>query len=400
MHQNRQKCELMRTLEDKTVNQYILHKHHLSDGSQALDVLQVVNDIIALHATSVGTPYISLFARTKNFQRSDLDQEFYRKRNLVRLRAMRGTLFIASSDLAPVLFQATKLPEHHLLSLTQRWGISSSEYCELSEKLCSILKGGGKTLPQIRKALPRGIVRTIELREGKSAYKWTNVKWVLSVMTRSGTVMSEKDAGSLRITKANRYVLFREIYPKLYFDSVSRQEARAMLVERYIKAFGPVTEEDIAWWTGFKKADLKEALETIEKKLLPMKISGSDREYLMSESDFKQLVKFKPLTTSSALLLPYEDPFTKGYKLRERLVEKEHDKKVYVGGGVQPTILLDGKIVGIWNRNVEQGKGPTRLLLFQKLGKNMEKAIIQKAKAIGKLMTNRDTSVEIVQSNV
>lgn len=67
---------------------------------------------------------------------------------------------------------------------------------------------------------------------------------------------------------------------------------------------------------------------------------------------------------------------------------------------MQPTIMLDGKIVGIWNRNVEQGRGPTRLLLFQKLGKNMEKAIIQKAKAIGKLMTNRDISVEIVQSNV
>jgi hypothetical protein len=182
----------MRTLEDRTVNQYVLHKHHLSDGSQALDVLHVVNDIIALHATSVGTPYISLFARTKNFQRSDLDQEFYEKRNLVRLRAMRGTLFIVSSDLAPVLFQATRLPEYHLSTLTKRWGISSSEYSGLSEELCSILKGGGKTLPQIRKALPREMVRTIELREGKSVYRWTNVKWVLSVMMRLGTVISEK----------------------------------------------------------------------------------------------------------------------------------------------------------------------------------------------------------------
>jgi uncharacterized protein YcaQ len=306
----------MQALEEQTVNQYVLHKQHLLDDSRAQNVMQAVNDIIALHATSVGTPYISLFARIRNFQRSDLDQEFYERRNLVRLRAMRGTLFIVSSDSAPVLFQATRLSEHHLSNLTERWGILSSEYHELSAKLYNILKGGGKTLTQIRKALPREIVRTIELKEGKSVYKWTNVKWVLSVMMRLGTVISEKDAGSLRITKANRYVLFREIYPKLYLDSVSRQEAKAMLVERYVKAFGPVTEEDIAWWTGFKKADLKEALETIEKKSLPTKISGSDREYLMSESDFEQLFKFKPLPTSSALLLPYEDPFTKGYKLR------------------------------------------------------------------------------------
>ena len=222
----------MKALEEKIVNQYVLHKQHLLDDSQAQSVLQAVNDIIALHATSVGTPYISLFARMKNFQRSHLDQEFYQKRNLVRLRAMRGTLFITSSDLAPTLFQATKLPEHHLMSLTQRWGISPSEYHELSEKLCTILKGGGKTLPQIRKALPKEIVRKIELREGKSIYKWTNVKWVLSVMTRAGTVISEKDAGSLRLTKANQYVLFRETYPKLNLDSIKEQEARVMLIER------------------------------------------------------------------------------------------------------------------------------------------------------------------------
>jgi len=386
----------MRTPEDKTVNQYVLHKQHLLDDSQAQSVLQAVNDIIALHATSVGTPYISLFARTKNFQRSDLDQEFYRKRNLVRLRAMRGTLFIASSDLAPVLFQATKLSEHHLLSLTQRWGISSSEYRELSEKLCSILKGGGKTLPQIRKALPREIVRTIELREGKSVYKWTNVKWVLSVMTRSGTVISEKDAGSLRITKANQYVLFREIYPKLNLDSITGQEARVMLVERYIKAFGPVTEEDIAWWTGFTKTIMKEALAIIEKKLLYLKINGANGEYLTLTSDYKRLVKFKSLTSPSALLLPYEDPFTKGYKMRERLIDKEHEKKVYIGGGVQPTILVNGKVVGTWNRNIEEGKGPIKLLFFQKPDKNVERAIVEKAKAIGKLMADRDISVEIV----
>lgn len=59
----------MQTLEEPMVTQYILHKHHLLEGSQAENLLQVVNDIIALHATSVGTPYISLFNRMRNFQR-------------------------------------------------------------------------------------------------------------------------------------------------------------------------------------------------------------------------------------------------------------------------------------------------------------------------------------------
>jgi hypothetical protein len=191
-------------------------------------------------------------------------------------------------------------------------------------------------------------------------------------------------------------VLFRGIYPKLNLDSITGQEARVMLVERYIKAFDPVTEEDIAWWTGFTKTIMKEALAKIEKKLLYVKINDANGEYLTLTSDYKQLVKFKSWTTPSALLLPYEDPFTKGYKLRERLVDKEHEKKVYIEGGVQPTILVNGKVVGTWNRNIEEGKGPIKLLFFQKPEKDVERAITEKAKAVGKLMAGRNISVEIV----
>lgn len=385
----------MQTLEQHAVTQYILHKHHLLNSSQAENVLQVVNDIIALHATSVGTPYISLFARMKNFQRKHLDEEFYVKRNLVRLGAMRSTLFITSTESAPMLYQATKWSQSQLLKWIHKWGILPSEYLELTEKLHNLLKEGGKTLSEIRKDVPRDMVRTIELRVGKAIYKRTNVNIVLNAMLLRGIVISEKRPGTLRITEANRHMFLQEIYPKLNLDSIESEEARAMLVKRYVRAFGPVTEEDIAWWTGFNKTDTRKALATIEKELLPVKINGLKRDYLMLETDYEQFVKFKPLETRSVSLLPYEDPYTKGYKVRDRLIDVEHDKKTYVGGGVLPTILLKGVILGTWNRNIEEGKGPIKLTFFLQPEKDVEREVIQKAKAIGRLMTNREISVKI-----
>jgi hypothetical protein len=387
----------METLQEHTIDRYVLHKHHLLEGSEATDVLQVVNDILALHATSVGTPYLSLFARMKNFQKKHLDEEFYAKRNLVRLRAMRGTLFIISAELAPVLYQATKSPESQLLKRFYGWGLLPSEHRELTERLHNILKGGGKTLPEIRRAIPREMIRTIELREGKTIYKWTNVKLVLTAMMRKGLVISEKDFGTLRITKANRYVLFQEIYPNLNLKSINIEEAKVMLVKRYVKAFGPVTEEDIAWWTGCSKADVKKALATMKEELLNVKIENLKWEYTMLKTDYKQLVKFKPkpLETCSISLLPYEDPYTKGYKIRDRLIDMELEKTAYVGGGVQPTILLNGKIVGTWNRNIEEGKRPIKLRFFQQPEEDVKNKAIQKAKANGKLITNQEISVEI-----
>jgi len=385
----------MRALEDSVVTQYILHKHHLLKGSQAENVLETVNDIIALHATSAETPYISLFNRVKNFQRKHLDEEFYIRRNLLRFQAMRGTLFITSTQSAPTLYQATKIPEPQLLKWTQKWGMKPSEQRELTQKLCSILKGGGKTLPEIKRALSKGMVKSFELRAGKTVYKMTNVNIVLNVMMHLGLVVSEKAAGTLRITEANRYFLFQEIYPKLNLESVRSEEAKAMLINRYVEAFGPVTEEDISWWTGFGKTDIKEALAVMEANLLHVKMSSLREDYVMLRTDYEQLVKFKPLRTDSTSLLPYEDPYTKGYKARDRLIDREHEKTVYVGGGAQPTILLNGKIIGTWNQNIEKGKEPIKLRFFIQPEKNVKREVFQKAKTIGKLMTNREVSIEI-----
>lgn len=294
-----------------------------------------------------------------------------------------------------MLYQATRMTESELLKWTQKWGIQPSEYRVLTEKLQNILKGCGKTLPEIKKALPRDMMKSVELRAGKTIYKMTNVNIVLNAMMRMGMVISEKGVGILSITKANRYVLFQEIYPKLNLESVGSEEARIMLVKRYIQAFGPVTEEDIVWWTGFGKTETKEALAALEMELLHVNIEGFKEEYLMLKKDYKQLVKFKPLETHSISQLPYEDPYTKGYNVRDRLIDKEREKTVYVGGGVQPTIILNGKIIGTWDRNIEQGRGPIKLRFFQQPEKDVEKEVVQKAKAIGRLMADKETSVEI-----
>ncbi len=233
------------------------------------------------------------------------------------------------------------------------------------------------------------------MKVSKTVYRRTNAKLALSAMMLKGNVISEKDAGTLRITKANRYVLFEEMYRKLNLESVGSEEAKARLVKCYIKAFGPVTEEDIAWWTGFSKTDIKKAMATAEKELLPVKINGLKEDYLMLKTDYEQFVKFKPLKTRSLQLLPYEDPFTKGYKTRDRLIDREQEKKAYVGGGVQPSILLNGKIIGTWSRNIEQGKGPIKLEFFMRPERDVEKEVVQTAKAIAGLMGSRETKIEV-----
>jgi len=257
------------------------------------------------------------------------------------------------------------------------------------------LKKGVKTLKEIKKALPKEIVRSIELRVGRASYKMTNVSVVLNAMMRMGTVTSEKDVETLRLTEANRYMLLQEIYPKLDLNSVGSEDAKAILVRCYIKAFGPVTEEDITWWTGFSKADTTRALAALKQELRRVGIGGVEREYLILETDYEQFLKFKPAECRFLLLLPYEDPYTKGYRLRDRFVDRRLEKRVYIGGGVEPTILLNGKIIGTWNRSIEEGKEPVKLRFFEHFEKEVGEEAIQKAEAVGRLMADQEVVVEI-----
>jgi hypothetical protein len=175
----------------------------------------------------------------KNFKKEQLDQELYEKRNLIRLEAMRRTLFITSTHLAPMLYQATKTPESYRLKRLQRWGIAKPEYERLAKELYAILKKGKKTLPEIKRALPTETVRSLQLRVGNTSYEGTNVNIVLGSMIRDRIVVREKDkeTSSKPDARANRYMLFEDAYPKLDLHSVTGEEAKTSLLHHYIRSF-------------------------------------------------------------------------------------------------------------------------------------------------------------------
>jgi len=73
---------------------YCMSRQHLEVSSKTSDLLKVVDDLCGLHATSTLTPYLSLFSRMKKFDPKMLDFELGENGRLVRIRGVRGTLFV------------------------------------------------------------------------------------------------------------------------------------------------------------------------------------------------------------------------------------------------------------------------------------------------------------------
>ena len=90
----------------------------------------VADDVVGVHATSPATPYLSLHSRIRDLRPADLDDASYGQRSLLRLKGMRGTVFLFSRGLAPLVFAATRAAT---LASDRRWlAVNEQAYARLA----------------------------------------------------------------------------------------------------------------------------------------------------------------------------------------------------------------------------------------------------------------------------
>jgi hypothetical protein len=131
---------------------------------------------------------------------------------------------------------------------------------------------------------------------------------------------------------------------------IDAEDAREELARRFLHWFGPTTVQRLAVWTGVQPRDGAETWRSIEKELVAVDIRGESRSMLAADLD--ALTGAAQLT--GVRLLPFDDAFTKLDK--ELLVADEKRRGTVfppIGrsvGHIPGAILVDGEIVGSWQR--------------------------------------------------
>ncbi|MBZ0281562.1 MAG: winged helix DNA-binding domain-containing protein [Anaerolineae bacterium] len=142
------------------------------------------------------------------------------------------------------------------------------------------------------------------------------------------------------------FMLLEEALPPV--PSLSHNEAVAELAKRYFISRGPTTLQNFADWSGLLMTDARAGLEAVKPFLISETIDG--QTYWMPPS-------MPTLPAHPVFLLPGFDEYVLGYRDRSAVLEPQYAQRVCPGGnGVfQPTIVSDGRIVGIWKRTVKKG---------------------------------------------
>ncbi len=156
---------------------------------------------------------------------------------------------------------------------------------------------------------------------------------------------------------------------------LERKDALHELAKRYFQSHGPATFDDFINWSGLSNVDAKSAFESIQSEMTKETLNQSEYWY------FGNLEK-NPLP-DKVYLLPAFDEYILGYKNRDLFLKTEHNRKVITANGLfYPTIIVNGKVVGIWKRTLSKGKAILDFQLFDNLNKMRQTAIKDKVKRL------------------
>lgn len=157
------------------------------------------------------------------------------------------------------------------------------------------------------------------------------------------------------------------------------QVARAELVRRYLRSYGPSTRSDFASWVGVRAGDADPWWGRVEDELT--EVDAGCRAWILTE-DLDALQS--PPQAKGVRLLPPGDPYTQ-MRDRSTIVTKEHQRAVWTTVGSPGAVLVDGAIVGTWRPRKQGRRLAVTIAPFDTLRARHRRALEEEAEQIAPL---------------
>lgn len=333
----------MRHLDDAERRRRLVVRHaHRGDAHSPHEAALAV---VALHSTDPVAMTLAVAARTGAATSEPLDRALYRDRTLVRLLAMRRTVFAVPVDEVPDVLGATRAMAANqrrvTVKLLRDGGIEGDveDFLARAERaaLDFVAQAGEFTSADLAAADPILATRFTLVPAGAGASQSVASR-LLTMLSADGTVLRASVVGdwtSVRFRWAGRAHWLPELPPVPDAATASSAVAR-----RWLARYGPATPADLQWWTGWTKGATTAALAGVATE----EVEAEDGPALVLEGDAEPTPDVEP----TVALLPGLDPSAMGWRERGFHLGDLGPRVFDTVGNAGPTVWVDGRIVGGW----------------------------------------------------
>jgi Winged helix DNA-binding domain len=311
-------------------------------GSTFRAPAEAVRFLLAMQAQDFHGATWSIGLRVRGSTRRDVD-EALASGAIVRSWPMRGTLHFTAGDDLPWLLD---LLAPRVLATTRRRHVQlelAPSAFERAGAVASDRLSGGRRLT--REALLAAFTEAGLSIEGQRGYH------LLGHLAHTQLLCFGPPSGT-----AQTFVLFSEWIRRP--RRLERDEALGELAHRYFRGHGPATLKDFLGWAQLTVAEGKKALAIVGSRLSTVTLN--DTVHWLAADARDLLERHRSEVEASTLALPGFDEYVLGYKDRSAVLAPKFFEQIVPGGnGVfKPTIVVDGQVVGTWQRT-QRGRTTT-----------------------------------------
>lgn len=369
-----------------------LWRHHFLGGPAAgAEALPgVAKRLVGIHSTDPVSVFLGFRARVADLFAEDVEEALYETRSVVRKLGMRRTMFVTPSEYVPLLHNAVTAAlapgeRRRSLKLLAEGDITDRPdawFDRVAEATVAALRRRGEaTAVELTEDVPE-LGQQIEVGKGK---KWGGKigmsTRILFWLATTGRILRARPLGSWKSTMYRWTRLEDWLGLTLQSDPEDETAARVDLAKRYLRAFGPVTFEDLQWWTGWTKTATRAALEALQ----PVEVDlGGEVGLMVDEASVDELLSQAGADGRRVALLPALDSTTMGWKGRDWYLGGLDSQLFDRNGNAGPTVWEQGRVVGGWAQR-EDGEIAFRLLtdVGQQTSREVEREASRLAEWLG-----------------
>ncbi|HET9661962.1 MAG TPA: winged helix DNA-binding domain-containing protein [Thermomicrobiales bacterium] len=358
---------MRRKISDEERRSRLGRRHALANECKVSTARAVASAVVAIHGTDPSSTVLGILARSRGLTIPDVEETIYTERTLVRVLAMRRTLFAVDYIIAPSIWVAfdntvARNQRRLLEKLVQESGVSTdpASWIRIAEnRLLEIIDANpGRTGAQLA-AEDELVAQRVKV--GGSSIYATEVSVasrLLTLLSAEGRVIRGRPVGSWTSTQFTWSATeqWRDDWPKRPEHSA---DADLEIAASWLEQFGPALIDDFSWWTGWPKGRTRKAFAAAGA----VQVELDAGEGWVLASDVEPTEAPEPWVA----LLPGLDSTTMGWKQRGFYLGPHAARLFDDVGNAGPTVWVDGRIVGGWTQLDE---GPVVYELFEELGRD------------------------------
>lgn len=320
-------------------NRTLLQRQHLLERVDE-DVLEVLDRCVGLQSQDPKAAFFGLWSRITDFDPLDLD-ELLIGREVVRMALLRSTVFLMDAEDARWVRPLAQASLENELRANHYKRIADADPGEVATFGREVLTGTELSVKILKDAL---------------AARWpdADASSLAAVVRSLVPLVQVPPRGTWNGSDTTTYGLYDD-WCGPGESAVSGAEAIKDLIRLYLRGFGPASIKGIQTWAGVTR--LRPIIDSMEADWELGKLEGPDGEELFDVEGLT--LADEDVDAPARLVAPFDNIVLAQATDHRRVVDDETFKKLATPNGRSPGfVLVDGRVVGMWNRR-RDGKATT-----------------------------------------